>query len=108
MRARAVVLLAGLRTKVRVGFEVEAEAGLDVRGEETGCPRATPTLNVRVGTTAEVVYGERYKEDKMAEFLSSYVGEKVRNPAEMGVWADAVRELRDRLVARGKKGAVKL
>lgn len=93
MVARAMVLLPGLRTKVWCGFEV----GVGVGGEGEG-------WEVEVKTTAEVAYGEKYDEGKMAEFLGQCVGREIKEVGEMGVWAKAVGELKGRLIARGRKG----
>ncbi|KAF2501476.1 Spc7-domain-containing protein [Lophium mytilinum] len=88
---RSAMLLPTLQTKVKVTFEVGVGIGND--GVETS-----------VSTKAEVVYGEKYKEDKMREFLSQYVGDSVKAEEEMKVWADAVLDLANRLRSRGRKG----
>ncbi|KAF2814893.1 Spc7-domain-containing protein [Mytilinidion resinicola] len=87
---RSAMLLPTLQTKVKVTFEVGVGIGND--GVETS-----------VSTKAEVVYGEKYKEDKMREFLSQYVGDSVKAEDEMKVWADAVLDLTNRLRSRGRK-----
>ena len=84
MAIQSMMLVSKLETKVMVGFEIHAAVG-DGR------------INIHVTPTARVAYGERYNEPKMAEFLAS----KVEN--RLDGWADAVKELRTRLIAKGQK-----
>ena len=56
-------------------------------------------LSVGLKSNARVCYGEALKEKKMAEFLES----KVKGEKGTGVWVKAVRELEERLIARGKR-----
>ncbi|EON62519.1 hypothetical protein W97_01742 [Coniosporium apollinis CBS 100218] len=93
MAVRSMVLLPGLGTKVWCGFEVGVGLGGGGEGWE-----------VEVGTRAQVAYGEKYDEGKMAEFLGQFVGKGVKDVNEMGIWAKAVGELKGRLIARGRKG----
>lgn len=81
----STILLVKARTKLRVTFELLAAVG---EGME---------LSMTVESKAKVVYGEQYNEAKMTKFVNERVG---------GVdgWSDAVRELRERLVAQGMKG----
>ena len=88
MVVRASILLRAMRTKVEVGFEVRVRSG------EGAAP-----LGINVKSSARVCYGEGLKEKKMMEFLES----KIKGVDGKGVWARAVRELEDRLIARGKK-----
>lgn len=88
------LLLPKLQTKVRATFEIVVAAPV-TEGE---------SVQARIKTDAKVVYGEKYKEGKMAEFLAEKVGEVVKSKTEMGVWADAVMDLKARLIARGRKG----
>ncbi|KAK3060045.1 hypothetical protein LTS18_009464, partial [Coniosporium uncinatum] len=102
-----VLLLPTLQTKVRIGFEIGVGVGGGV-GVGVG-------IHTALTTTAEVVYGERYDEPKMGEFLSQYVGRSVvLSDGERGAgvgagagagagWRDAVEELGQRLVRRGRK-----
>ncbi len=84
---RSTLLLMPLATKVDLQFNIHANSvrtGLDV----TLKPQCT------------VVYGERFNEPKMAEFLESRTSGKV----EVGqLWADIVMELEEKLLARGRK-----
>jgi len=61
---------------------------------------------VKVLLRAKVVYGEKYKEDKMTEFLRGRVDSDISEAEKHGVgsWADAVKDLRNRLIAQGRKG----
>lgn len=86
---KTTMLLPVLKTKVHVVFEIGAVG----KGGE-----------VEMGLTvkAEVVYGEKYKEDRMGDFLMSKVG---RGGQDARVrWVDAVRDLKKRLIQQGKKG----
>ncbi len=88
MAVSCIVLLPTLQTKVGVVFEVGVGEGLEA--------------SVRM--EASVRYGERYDEGKMAEFLGQFVGRGVGEMRDMALWADAVGELKGRLIARGRKG----
>lgn len=87
------VLLPRVQSKVAVGFEISA--AIVGAGEEGG--RA-----FEVGTNVEikgnVVYGEGYNEKNMEGFLGRRCGCFGEG------WEDAVRELRVKLVATGRKG----
>lgn len=100
MDVTAVVVLKGVSTKVEVGFEVTAA----VVGEDAGME-----MVVKVRPRARVVYGEMYKEDRMTEFVRGkvemVVGARSGGRGEGGQqWTDAVRDLRRKLVAQGRKG----
>jgi kinetochore protein Spc7/SPC105 len=88
----STLLLPKVRTKVRVAFEISAAMGEESEGLE-------------VATTVEpsvtVVYGEQYHEKKMTEFIATETGGGFEG------WEGAVRELRERLIARGAKGMKK-
>ncbi|KAH6620278.1 Spc7 kinetochore protein-domain-containing protein [Boeremia exigua] len=89
MGVRAALLLPQLQTKVRVDFGVAVVLGSEVE--------------TQVGVRAEVVYGEKYGEEKMGAFLREFVGPVVREGG-MGVWAEGVRDLGERLRRTGRKG----
>jgi kinetochore protein Spc7/SPC105 len=89
-----ILLTPALRTKVKLGFEIGAAVG---EGGDVG------EVKTEVRAKAEVVYGQRYNEEKMGLFLESFAGKDIRPKEDMGVWADAVRDLRMRLIARGRK-----
>lgn len=83
------VLLPKVRTKVFATYEIAAWVGdnLDF------CVAAKPTV--------EVVYGEKYNEKMMTEFLINKTGKRVDG------WDGAVGELRTRLVAKGPKAVTR-
>lgn len=110
----ASLLLPALerKTKVEVRFVVDVgpdssssppDGGLVVDGRE----RWLESVKVRVTSSAKVVYGEKFNEEKMGEFLRGRVVDVVTGGVEKaedrGSWGMAVRELAGRLgVARGK------
>ncbi|QDS69016.1 hypothetical protein FKW77_009553 [Venturia effusa] len=91
MAVDAMLLLPTLQTKVRV--RVEIAAGID---EES--------IGTQVRVVAKVMYGEKYDEVKMGEFLTRFTGGSVGEKDEMGKWVEGVEDLRKRLIQRGKKG----
>ncbi|KAL6716387.1 hypothetical protein ACLMJK_005953 [Lecanora helva] len=88
MAVRSLILLQAMRTKVEVCLEVKVRCGDTVSA-----------LATNVKASAEVCYGETLKEKKMGEFLES----KIKGARGKGVWVKAMRELEERLIARGKK-----
>ncbi|KAF2270826.1 Spc7-domain-containing protein [Lojkania enalia] len=91
MAISANMLLPTLQTKVKITFEIGVNLG----------PGGVDT---QVGATAEVVYGEKYSEDKMGAFLRDFCGSEIKHVNDMGIWADAVLDLAGRLKATGRKG----
>lgn len=92
MAIRSFILLNAMKTKVEVVFEVKVRSGDGVA-----------PLSVGVKSSAKVSYGEGLKEKKMGEFLESKVAGKGKGGKGRNVWAKAVGELEERLMARGKK-----
>jgi kinetochore protein Spc7/SPC105 len=92
MAIDVTMLLATLQTKVRVRFEIAAAASED------------GAISTTVKTDVNVVYGEKYDQPKMGEFLQMWTGGKIAGMEEMGKWAEGVEDLRVRLIKRGKKG----
>ena len=88
MAVHSTILLRPMSTKVVVGFDVKVRSG-----------KGAGALGLSMKASAKVVYGESLKEKKMAEFLES----KIKGSQSRGVWAEAVRELEERCLARGKK-----
>ncbi|KAI9703396.1 MAG: hypothetical protein M1820_005868 [Bogoriella megaspora] len=86
MAIRSMMLLSDLETKVNVEFQL----GASIRNG---------SIDISTTHAVKVAYGEKYNEPKMAEFLGSKVGN------ELVGWVDAVMELKERLVAKGRKGA---
>ena len=89
---RSFILLNAMRTKVEIVFEVKVRSGDGV---------ASLTLGVKA--SAKVCYGEGLKEKAMGDFLDSKIAGKGKGVKGKSVWAKAVRELEERLLARGKK-----
>lgn len=88
----STLLLAPLQTKVGVSFGVQSSAGVD-------------SLEFIVSIQASVIYGEQFNAGKMADFLSSRIGQRVYCPSEKEseTWVNVVGDLHARLLARGKK-----
>lgn len=87
----ANMLLPTLQTKVKATFELGVNLGKE--GVETD-----------VSMTAEVVYGEKYGEEKMSAFLKDFCGNEVKDKQGMSIWADAMLDLAARLKKTGRKG----
>ena len=92
MGITANMLLPTLQTKIKVMFEVAISLGKD-SVEDTD-----------VSTSAEVVYGEKYGEEKMSSFLRDFCGTQVKDIDDMTVWADGMLDLAARLRKTGRKG----
>ena len=92
MAIAANMLLPTLQTKVRVTFEIGV-GGIGKEGVETA-----------VGIRAEIVYGEKYGEEKMGAFMRDFCGTEVRDQDVMSVWADGMCDLASRLKKTGRKG----
>jgi kinetochore protein Spc7/SPC105 len=91
MAISANMLLPSLQTKVRVTFDIGVSLG----------PKGATT---EVDTKAEVVYGEKYGEEKMGAFLRDFCGTEVDAGKDMTVWADGMLDLAARLRKTGRKG----
>lgn len=89
---RISLVLVPLQSKVEVvlGLRHKMVEGADVE--------------IEIAPRAEVVYGESFKTEKIAEFLGGRIGGRVKGWEEKGEsWLDVVGELHGRLVARGRK-----
>jgi kinetochore protein Spc7/SPC105 len=86
------MLLPALQTKVKVTFDIGVSLSLE-EGVQTD-----------VGAKVEVVYGEKYGEEKMGAFLRDFCGSEVRKIEDMAVWADGMLDLAARLRKTGRKG----
>ncbi|KAJ2900400.1 chromosome segregation protein [Zalerion maritima] len=83
---KSVIMVKSVQTKV--------EVILSLRGHSVG-----GQVEVGFHGEAKVVYGEKFNEPTMAEFLKVKIGD------ERGAnWSDVLVELQQRLVARGRKG----
>ncbi|KAF2691906.1 Spc7-domain-containing protein [Lentithecium fluviatile CBS 122367] len=85
------MLLPAVQTKVKATFEI-------------GVSLSANRVETEVGAKAELVYGEKYSQEKMGAFLRDFCGNQVKDVKEMTVWADAVLDLAARLRQTGVKG----
>jgi len=85
------IVLPAVQTKVKITFEIGVSLGAS--GVET-----------EVGARAELVYGEKYSQEKMGAFLHDFCGTQVKDQKDMTVWAEAVHDLAARLKQTGVKG----
>jgi kinetochore protein Spc7/SPC105 len=89
---KSALLIGPLTTKVEISFHLTSRSG------ENG-------IDVEVCPRAAVVYGERFNEPKMGEFLLNRCGDAVeeKGAGTKFSWGAAVAELADKLLARGRK-----
>jgi kinetochore protein Spc7/SPC105 len=89
---KSMLLIAPLTTKVEIDFYLTCHSGDD-------------GINVEISPSAAVIYGERFNEPKMREFLLNRCGDYVeeRDEATKMAWGAAVAELGEKLLARGRK-----
>lgn len=89
---RSQLLIAPLQTKVETVINLESDSG------DEG-------IEVRIHPRANVIYGERFNESKMGEFLQNRLGENVVGDtlSDNAQWSEAFAELSARLLARGRK-----
>ncbi|KAG4434796.1 hypothetical protein IFR05_009731 [Cadophora sp. M221] len=89
---KSSLLIGPLTTKVEINFHLTSTSG------ENG-------IDVEISPRATVVYGERFNEPKMGEFLLNRCGDVVEQNghATKVSWGDAVAELGEKLLARGRK-----
>jgi kinetochore protein Spc7/SPC105 len=89
---RSSLLLVPLATKVELSFE------LSTYSTESG-------IDVHIAPAARVIYGERFNEPKMVEYLVSRIGTSINaeDAHGSGTWGGVATELAEKLLARGKK-----
>ncbi|KAL2060660.1 hypothetical protein VTL71DRAFT_9301 [Oculimacula yallundae] len=89
---KSTLLIAPLTTKVEINFHLTSTSG------ENG-------IHVEISPRASVVYGERFNEPKMGEFLLTRCGSVIeeKGHATKDSWGMAVAELGEKLLARGRK-----
>lgn len=89
---KSMLLIVPLTTKVELAFTLVSHS------KENG-------FDVEISPAAKVVYGERFNEPKMREFLINRLGNVVKEMGEESnvSWGAAVAELGDKLLARGRK-----
>lgn len=93
LAVKSVILLQGMRTKVEATFKVGVRSEAGAAG-----------IDVIVTPSARVVYGEELNDKKMGDFLEQKIGGKRKGKeGNLRRWAQAVKELEERLVARGKR-----
>lgn len=86
------LLVSPLTTKVEIRIDLTSQSG-------------EGAIDVGVEYGAKVVYGERFNEPKMGEFLLARCGDVIveRGEGEKTSWGAAVAELGVKLLARGRK-----
>ncbi|TLD33834.1 hypothetical protein PspLS_01405 [Pyricularia sp. CBS 133598] len=84
MVVKATLLLSGLKTKV--------EVVIDLSGQRVGGTVIKPR--------ARVVYGQRFNEERMADFLSKEIGDKV---GKGQLWGEVIVELYAKLLSGANK-----
>jgi kinetochore protein Spc7/SPC105 len=89
---KSTLLIAPLATKVEISIDLSSRSGDD-------------GIHVEMSPSALVVYGERFNEQKMGEFLLNRCGNVVeeKGRSTKAFWGDAVAELGEKLLARGRK-----
>lgn len=89
---KASLLISPLTSKVEITFQLNSTSS------EEG-------FRVEILPSATVIYGERFNEAKMGEFLLNRVGVVVTELGESdkATWSSAVAELGEKLLARGRK-----
>lgn len=92
MLVQSSLLISPLMTKVEISFHLISHSS------ENG-------LDVEISPSAAVVYGEKFNEPKMREFLLNRLGNYVeeKGKGKSASWGAAVAELGSKLLARGKK-----
>ena len=92
MSVRSSLLIQILATKVDVVFDITTSS-------------QEASVSVNTTPSAVMVYGERYNEARMSEFLAGQVHAQVLGAENevRGTWGRAVGELEEKLLARGKK-----
>jgi kinetochore protein Spc7/SPC105 len=89
---KSMLMIAPLTTKVEIAFHLTS------RSSDNG-------IDVEVSPSATVVYGERFNEPKMKEFLLTRCRDDVEEKGQSNTisWGAAVAELGEKLLARGRK-----
>ncbi|PQE13516.1 Spc7 kinetochore protein [Rutstroemia sp. NJR-2017a WRK4] len=89
---KSMLLIAPLTTKVEIALNLKCQSSED-------------SFVIEIDPSAKVVYGERFNEPKMREFLLNRLGNHVEEKGQGSSvsWGDAVAELGDKLLARGRK-----
>ncbi|KAL2182474.1 hypothetical protein L209DRAFT_696190 [Thermothelomyces heterothallicus CBS 203.75] len=96
VRVTASVLLVPLQTRVEAVLRLEAAEGPGDSGDGDG------GVEVVVAPEVRVVYGEQFNAGKMTEFLAERIGSRLGRGVGAG-WDEAVLELHERLLAKGRQ-----
>lgn len=88
---KSSLLLAPMETKVEIALEIRGESRPD-------------GIEFLLHPDAKVVYGEHFNIGKIAEFLTTHLGDKTSSQDEVTPsWSDVVVDLHEKLLARGRK-----
>lgn len=89
---KPTLLIAPLATKVEITLQLTCRTSID-------------GITIEATPSAVVVYGERFNEPKMGEFLLSRTGSHIEDKGQTTKvsWGAAVAELGEKLLARGRK-----
>ncbi|TGO18401.1 hypothetical protein BTUL_0010g00710 [Botrytis tulipae] len=89
---KSKLLIAALNTKVELAFSLISHS-------------TDEGFDVEISPVAKVIYGERFNEPKMREFLLNRLGNYAKEKGDRAnvSWGSAVAELGDKLLARGRK-----
>ncbi len=88
---KSMLIIAPVTTKIEISFHLTSHS-------------SASGINVEVSPNATVVYGERFNETKMREFLLSRCGDSIEGRQTTNIsWGAAVAELEEKLLARGRK-----
>ena len=91
LEVKSALLLTRKETKLQVTFEINIHANAD-------------GLDMSLDVTTAVVYGERFNESKMREFLRTRIRNEIQCASiEKGTWARALSSLKDKLEAQERK-----
>lgn len=91
MAIASSMLLPTLQTKIKVTFEIGVSLGSE-------------GVDTEVAAKADLIYGEKFKTEKMGAYLENFCGTKVKDVKDMSIWADTCSDLMERLKATGRKG----
>ncbi|KAI9712139.1 MAG: hypothetical protein M1812_006977 [Candelaria pacifica] len=93
LNAKSALFLPTLKSKVEISFLISISS-------------SATALSISAAPQARVVYGERFNEQKMREFLACHINERIDGKEDNGSgnWSKAVIELRGKLLSKGKKG----
>lgn len=91
------MLLPKVQTRVCIDIEISAALTNTSTSHDDAQNGTNETgLDVQTSVRGRVVYGEQYKEQNMGPFIKKNIGHALSG------WEVPVRELRQRLIARGK------